>query len=280
MSPESHPSAVPPRRAGLNHLEDRDETTDVSAIHAAVLREKADPREGMEPVSLWLIALTGLLLFWGGYYLQRYSGGFKPLVYNENISGTAPPATGAAKAEATDAMVLGKRVFSTTCYVCHQTEGQGNPATQVPPLAGSDWVNASDPSKIIRFVLNGAKGPITVKGQAFPGTQTTMTPFRDVYTDAQIAAVLTYVRHSWGNKAPAVTPDEVKAIREKTKGRTEQWTVADVEKDVAAAGGAPTPGAAAAATASTNSPDQIEKLLKSLPADQLKQVLNAVAPQK
>ena len=272
MSPEFNNAAPPYAPNSLTHLEDRDEATDVSGIHAAVLREKADPKEGMEPVSLWLIALTGVLLFWGGFYLQRYSGGYKPLVYDENISGEVVKV--AEKPAAADPLAVGKRVFSASCETCHQAEGQGNPANQVPPLAGSEWVNDQNPAKIIRFVLNGVKGPIKVKGEPFPGNATTMTPFRDVLTnEVEIAAVLSYVRASWGNKAPAVTGDEVAKVREATKSRTEQWTVEEVEKDVAAS-------APAAAAAAPKSPAEIETLLNSLPPDQLKQILDAVSAKK
>ncbi|MBU6402263.1 MAG: cytochrome c [Verrucomicrobia bacterium] len=274
MNPDLQPPAMAGPVRSLCHLEDRDEAHDVSILHAAVLREKADPREGMEPVSLWLIALTGVLLFWGGYYLQRYSGGFKPLVFNENASGEATTMT--AKPEEVNPLVAGGRVFSANCVVCHQAEGQGNPATQVPPLAGSEWVTDTSPAKIIRFVLKGLKGDIKVKGETYPGTATTMPPLGDNLNDADLAAVLTYVRASWGNKAAAVTPADVNAIREKIKSRTDQWTVAEVEKDVAASGG----GAAAGAGAAAQTPAELEKVLKALPPDQLKQVLDAVAPQK
>jgi mono/diheme cytochrome c family protein len=274
MSPEPNNPAPPYPANSLTHLEDREETTDVSGIHAAVMREKADPREGMEPVSLWLIALTGVLLFWGGSYLESYSGGFKPLVYDENASGQV--AQGATQPKAADPLLVGKQKFSETCQACHMSEGEGNPANQVPPLAGSEWVNDPSPGKIIRFVLNGLKGPIKVKGEQFPGTGTVMTPFRDVITnDVEIAAVMTFVRSSWGNKAPAVTADEVKTIRDKTKDRADNWTIEDVEKDVAAS-----VAAAPAGTTAPKTPDEIKALLKSLPPDQLKQILDAVSPQK
>ncbi|MHB8519522.1 MAG: c-type cytochrome [Limisphaerales bacterium] len=275
MSPELNNAATPYAPSSLTHLEDRDESTDVSGIHAAVLREKADPKEGMEPISLWLIALTGVLLFWGGYYLQRYSGGFKALQYDEKLSGEV--LTVAAKPAALDPLAAGKQVFAV-CSGCHMTEGQGDSSRQIPPLAGSEWVNDASSAKVVRFVLKGLKGPIKVKGQDYPGTDTTMLSLGDNLTDADIAAVLTYVRSSWGNKAPSVSGDEVAKIRDAIKSRTDQWTVAEVEKDVAAT------GAAAPATTTTaaapKSPAELETLLKSLPPDQLKQVLDAISPKK
>jgi len=62
-------------------------------------------------------------------------------------------------------------------------------------------------------------------------------------TDEEIAAVLSYVRNSWGNKASFVTPDEVKAVSEATKDRTEAWTEAELLQ-VPLKGGAAAPAAA------------------------------------
>ena len=55
---------------------DYGETEEVQATHAAIQREKREPRAGLEPLSLWLIALYGLAIFFGGAYLGRYSGNF------------------------------------------------------------------------------------------------------------------------------------------------------------------------------------------------------------
>lgn len=94
------------------------------------------------------------------------------------------------------------------CAVCHGPEGEGSAIG--PPLAGSEWVTGPV-SNLIRIQLRGLKGPITVKGveYSFPGGMIAM-PHQ---TDEQIAAVLTYVRNSFGNEASAVTPDQVAALR-------------------------------------------------------------------
>jgi mono/diheme cytochrome c family protein len=59
-----------------------------------------------------------------------------------------------------------------------------------------------------------------------------MVPWRDVLSDEEIAAVITYVRgqKEWGNKAPDVTPERVKAVREKEKSRTQPWTADELKK--------------------------------------------------
>jgi quinoprotein glucose dehydrogenase len=94
------------------------------------------------------------------------------------------------------------------CAACHGQQGEGTAAG--PPLAGSEWVNGP-PENLIRIQLRGLQGPITVKGQTydFPSG---MAPLA-YQTDEQIAAVLTYIRSSFGNSAPAVTPAEVAALR-------------------------------------------------------------------
>ncbi len=94
------------------------------------------------------------------------------------------------------------------CVACHGQSGEGTSVG--PPLAGSEWVNGP-PENLIRIQLRGLTGPITVKGQHYniPGG---MQPLAS-QNDDQIAAVLTYVRNSFGNSAPAVTAAQVAALR-------------------------------------------------------------------
>ena len=55
---------------------DYSESSDVQQVHAAIAREKREPRVGLEPLSMWLIVVYGLALFFGGAYLGRFSGNF------------------------------------------------------------------------------------------------------------------------------------------------------------------------------------------------------------
>jgi nitrite reductase (NO-forming) len=103
----------------------------------------------------------------------------------------------------------GKSVYMQTCYVCHQPEGQGVP-NQIPPLANSDFLVSKDKNNIIRGVVAGRTGPITVNGKGYNGT---MVPLAYL-TDDQIANVLTYVRNSWGNSGDGITVQEVARIRQ------------------------------------------------------------------
>ena len=101
----------------------------------------------------------------------------------------------------------GKQVFLQTCFVCHQTEGQGIPG-QIPPLAKSDYL-MSDKQRSIRAVLQGLTGEVEVNGKKYNGI---MTPLNTL-SDTEIANVLTYVRNSFGNSGEAVSADEVKRQR-------------------------------------------------------------------
>ena len=92
----------------------------------------------------------------------------------------------------------GEKVYAANCVACHQPTGRGNPPA-FPPLAGSKVVNGPEAAQI-DTVLNGRPG-------------TAMAPFGKQLSDTEIAAVITYTRNSWGNKASDVTPAEVKARR-------------------------------------------------------------------
>ena len=93
-----------------------------------------------------------------------------------------------------------------------------------PPLVGSEWL-LGKPEVPIAIVLHGLQGEITVKGVKY---NSAMAPWGGAMTDAEIAAVLTHERSSWGNSAPAVTEDEVKTVRAKYASRTAPWTAAEL----------------------------------------------------
>ena len=88
-------------------------------------------------------------------------------------------------------------------------------------MAKSDWVNVEGPNRLVRIVLNGLQGPMTVNGVEYNNA---MLAWRDQLTDEQIADVTSYIRNEWGNKGSAVTTAEVKTIRDATKDKGEQWT--------------------------------------------------------
>jgi mono/diheme cytochrome c family protein len=114
---------------------------------------------------------------------------------------------------------LGHEVYhrEAHCATCHQTDGKGLPAAQFPPVAGTKWSTQNE-DRLIKLTLNGLYGPIEVLGKKYPG-QVPMTQFGGILNDKEVAAVLTYVRNSFGNKASVITPKKVADIRAATRGK-------------------------------------------------------------
>ncbi|MEO6876522.1 MAG: copper-containing nitrite reductase [Opitutaceae bacterium] len=102
----------------------------------------------------------------------------------------------------------GKQVYMGLCFACHQPDGKGLTGA-FPPLAGSDYMLA-DRERVVRIVLKGLTGPVTVNGKTYDSA---MPPQEAVLTDQQVADVLTYIFNSWGHEGDAFTTDQVKAIR-------------------------------------------------------------------
>jgi mono/diheme cytochrome c family protein/glucose/arabinose dehydrogenase len=100
------------------------------------------------------------------------------------------------------------------CATCHQKDGKGlDPA--FPPLHDSIFVHGS-PERLIKLTLHGVMGPFELHGKKYDG-QVPMTPFGGIINDKEMAAVLTYVRNTYGNKASAITPEQVAKVRKATK---------------------------------------------------------------
>jgi mono/diheme cytochrome c family protein len=171
-------------------------------------RDNAEPSAGFSTVPIWLIMVFGGLFYWCQLYLNDHAGGFNDQVYTpfqsiEDVAAANPKSAG------DEQYIMGKEVFDKTCVACHQPSGMGKEGT-APPLVASEWVLAADPSRITHIVLNGLTGPINVEGKDW---NLTMVPWKDVYDDKHLAAVLTYVRNTWGNKAPPVKPEQMAAAR-------------------------------------------------------------------
>jgi mono/diheme cytochrome c family protein len=192
--------------------------------------DEAEPQAGRSSTPILLIGLFALIAYWGMVHLDTTGGGFSGNVYYPYGDGVQVESAQFHDPR-TDMLLRGKRVFLANCSPCHQNTGLGLPG-QFPPLAGSDWVNAKTPNRVVRIVLCGLQGPLTLNGQPFT-TSAQMTPFRDTLpNDEDIAAVLSFVRSNkeWNNSASDVTPDQVKAIREKVKSHGPQFTPDELTK--------------------------------------------------
>jgi mono/diheme cytochrome c family protein len=182
-------------------------------------------------VPVWLIVLMFLLLYWGGLYFDQNGAWFSAQVYAPYRS-VAELEMYQPKHEGPD-IRMGQAKFEVTCALCHGNDGQGKPG-QAPPLAGSDWVNAEGVNRLVRIPVLGLNGPIEVKGQpySFGSGMTPMAPNsarQSTFTDEELANVLTYIRGAWGNKAPPVTTEQVKAIRDELGNRSQALTVDELK---------------------------------------------------
>ncbi len=114
----------------------------------------------------------------------------------------------------------GKEIYARDgyCITCHQPNGEGLPNAGFPPLTGTPWV-LGDEDRLIKLTLHGLMGPMEVQGRPYAG-QVPMTAFGGLLKDEEVAAVLTYVRNAFGNKAPAIAADKVRAVRAATTDKT------------------------------------------------------------
>src|SRR5213595_3159142 len=240
---ESTPTPEPRSGQGMHYSE----IADVHEVHAAVQREKREPRVGREPLSIWLIAVYGLAVFFGGAYLGRYSGNFSgdaldPYGGEAHAMKKVTGPQGAEQVAELSPHDRGKKIFAANCQTCHQANGLGVPG-QYPPLAGSEFTTGGS-RRPAEIVMKGLQGPVTVKGQKY-GTAV-MQPWDKTLTDQKIADVLTYERSEWGNSASPVTAEQVAALRKELASHPESYTEHDIlaapDEDLpggAAAGGAP-----------------------------------------
>ena len=101
-----------------------------------------------------------------------------------------------------DLLKQGQEIFNNTCADCHRTNGMGLP-DQFPALKGNAFVQG-DPKPVLHTVLHGRHGMLG-KMPAWGGK----------FNDQEIAAVVSYVRNAWGNKAPTIKPEDVAGARQK-----------------------------------------------------------------
>ncbi|HSY20142.1 MAG TPA: cytochrome c [Candidatus Acidoferrales bacterium] len=175
----------------------------------------AEPTATPSTVPMWIVVATLLLLFIGFVFFDRHSGWFDAKVYAPYASAeqldNAQPKSGAAAQ-----MAQGKKNYEMFCGACHGTDGAGK-LGQAPPLAGSEIVITKGFHRLAMIPLEGLSGPIKIKSQDW---NLVMAPMGAALPDADLAAVLTYMRNSWGNKAGEVTADDVKAIKAEIKTPT------------------------------------------------------------
>ena len=127
-------------------------------------------------------------------------------VYLKNLpAGAAEPVvTPPSQAE----MSAGADIYTHHCIACHEADGTGSPRIY-PPLPGNANLQSTNPTSTLRIILDGAQ---TVTTPRAPNTGS-MPGYAGKLSDQEIADVTTYIRNSWGNLAPPVTPGQVKKAR-------------------------------------------------------------------
>ena len=172
-------------------------STDLNDPNRSQQRENADPEESIRPIPLTAALVTLVMVLFGVVYIFTS----EPLTNSAlgdqrtlaDLSGPARSPAGAA--------VDGKALFAAHCAACHQASGQGLPGV-FPPLDGSEWVNGK-PRVLANILLHGVSGKLVVAGKDYDGA---MPSFAQL-GDAELAALASYVRGSWSNKADALAPE-------------------------------------------------------------------------
>ncbi|HEY3864145.1 MAG TPA: cytochrome c [Verrucomicrobiae bacterium] len=186
----------------------------MSSNAPAKTADAPEPAAERRSIPMWLVVLSGLLVYWASLFVSEDAGGFANDVYLPFHS--SDEVTAANPIDPVQQEInKGRKVFEATCAACHQLNGLGKEGT-APPLDGSEWVQAAGGDRIAHVVMYGLTGPITVKGKEF---NLSMVAWGETYTDDQLAAVLTFIRQQWSNKAGPIKPELLRAARaEKHKG--------------------------------------------------------------
>ncbi len=173
---------------------------DTSALIATVLNGRSGPMQVNGQT------FGGVMPAWKGHlsnseiaavltYVRSAWGNNAPIVTADQVASASAPSG-----------MSGAQIFAAKCATCHQAHGQGT--SLIPPLAGNPDVVASDPTKMVTTIVNGRSGALVVNGKTYNGM---MPTWSGQLSNADIAAVATYVRSAWGNKATGVTEQQVAA---------------------------------------------------------------------
>ncbi len=146
---------------------------------------------------------------------------------NEAETGPRRAEARALTAAESTLIAAGKDIFQQLCAACHGPAGQGV-TPLAPPLANSEWVTGPA-SRLIRIALHGMGGPLSVGGTVFqpPLILPEMPPLATL-DDAQLSAVLSFVRRAWGHEAAPISAAQIAAVRAETPERKTPWTAAQL----------------------------------------------------
>lgn len=183
-----------------------------------------EPRASRRSVPVWLFVLLFALLYWAMVYFDQRSAWTDKLVYAPYRSFDDLMKYQPKGDHITEVMLFGKLKFEPNCGICHGLDGAGKPGV-APPMVGSEWVQGPV-NRLIRIPQNGFTGPFHLKGEVYNQPPGQMPAMGLALKDDELAAVLTYIRNSWSNKAPEVTPEDVRRVRAvpEVSTRAVPWT--------------------------------------------------------
>ena len=176
------------------------------------------------------VASTQSLDIWSKEVVKTTLDRLGDIAEDERPEFVAMPVPAHLKGPAVRQYTLGQEVYhrDAHCFACHLPNGKGLEGA-VPPLENSPWVTGT-PERLIKLSLYGLMGPIEVNGQKFDG-QVPMTPFGGLLSDNELAAVLTFVRNSFGNQAKPITAAAVKKVREANPNRLMLYNTDELLKE-------------------------------------------------
>jgi len=130
---------------------------------------------------------------------------------------------------------LGREVFGRDahCSTCHQANGKGVPSIYPPlEMADNPWLS-KDNDRLIKVVLKGLWGPMQLKGQTFDPSKGVppMPGFAPLLSDEEVAAVINYVRNSFGNESEFIRSADVARIRQSTEARKDFYRIEEIMRE-------------------------------------------------
>ena len=197
-------------------------------------REKNDPQELNNPIPYSVSALILGLTLWAVSYIFWTSHTVEEANEVKQYAQTSSQATVESTANAKPivksaaspvakkslAKVDGKAIYSAKCSACHQSTGKGLPGV-FPPLDNSKWVTTANHELPVQIIAKGLMGKITVAGGDYNGV---MPAFGQSLSNAELAALVTYLRGAWSNKSTAVSAEDVATSLVKHSEQSSPWT--------------------------------------------------------
>ncbi len=209
---------------------DLDDNTNVLVNASAVKRENNVLKDGSEPISLWVMLGSALIVLVAGGAL------FNSNLFNYDELTAASYTRQAQPSDGSGGVVpipahkaydkVGAKLAKASCLACHGSNGEG--AGAVPPLAGSEWVNGPS-MRTAMIILNGLDGPIEVAGKSYSGNM----PSQGSGLGAkELAGILNFVRGNFGNEASFITMEMAQTAIDSSKERNGgQMTVSELNSN-------------------------------------------------